>query len=226
MKMFKQLSITFLKALAAGAAISLGGFLYCLMVFAIPNAVVGKLLGSILFSVGLFLVCSLNLSLYTGKIGLIYEKKQEKIYYISLPIILIGNLAAALGVGLLLHLILKDTEFMTVVNSVAASRLSLDNFDSYLLLCLNSFLCGLCVYLAVKLFALNRMKPLGIFMLVFFVFLFVFSGFQHCIANMFYFGLAKSFQIEMLFNLLLCILFNSFGPIVGVTMFRLIEKKK
>ena len=224
MKTFKLMLFTFLKALAAGVAISLGGFLYCLMVQVIPNAVVGKLLGSILFSIGLFLVCSLNLSLYTGKIGLVYEKKQEKMFYILLPVILVGNLIAAFGCGLLANVVFQNTDLMIAANNAATSRLALNDFGSYLLLMVNSFLCGLCVYMAVKLFSLNRMKPLGIFMLVFFVFLFVFCGFQHCIANMFYFGFAKSIKIEMLFNMLLCILFNSLGPVVGVYVFKLAGK--
>ncbi len=221
--MAKNLLLHCLKGLLAGLAISLGGFLFCLMTFLIPGQI-GKVLGSILFSVGLFLVCTFGFSLYTGKIGIIYEGEQDKTFYIALPIILISNLGAAFLAGFLMNLIFKGNEqFMEVVNGVAAARLTLNNFDAYLSLCLKSFLCGLCVYLAVKLFALNRLRPLGIFMLVFFVFVFVYCGFEHCIANMFYFGFAQSLQIEMLFNLLLCILFNSFGPIVGVLMFKLIK---
>ena len=212
--MLKPLGIHFLKAIAAGAAISLGGFLYCLMVFLVPG-VGGKFLGSVLFSVGLFLVCSLNLSLYTGKIGIIYEGKQDKLYYISLPIILIGNLGAALGVGLLANLAFQNVGgLMDVVNAAAASRLSLDNFDSYFSLCIASFLCGLCVYLAVKLFVLRRMKPLGIFLLVFFVFVFVYCGFQHCIANMFYLAAAGLWNVNTLVGLLVCILGNSAGALL------------
>lgn len=224
MKIAKELLLHFLKGLAAGAAISLGGFLYCAMVYLIPG-LGGKALGSLLFSVGLFLVCSLSLSLYTGKIGLIYEVKHDVVYYLSLPVMLIANLGAALGVGLLLNLAFQNNaDFMAVVHNVASSRLQLGSFEAYASLFLNSFLCGVCVYLAVKLFALDRMRPIGILLLVFFVFLFVFCGFQHCIANMFYFGFAKAFQIEMLFNLLGCIAFNSFGPIIGVLMFKVIKK--
>ena len=76
--MIKNLSFSFLKGIAAGASIGFGGFLYILMVFLIPGEG-GKVLGSLLFAVGLFTVCSLSLHLYTGKIGLIYEKKQEKV---------------------------------------------------------------------------------------------------------------------------------------------------
>ena len=224
MKTFKELSFHFLKGITAGIAISLGGFLYCAMVFLVPG-LGGKVLGSILFSVGLFLVCSLYLSLYTGKIGLIYEGKQNAVYYASLPIMLVANLGAALGVGLLLHLAFQSNEgFMEVANSVVSSRLSLGNFDAYLSLAIKSFLCGLCVYMAVKLFALQRLKPLGIIMLVFFVFIFVYCGFEHCIANMFYFSFGNSWVPNAFIDLGLCILFNSLGTIPGVYILKMVKQ--
>ena len=57
--MKKDLAFSFLKGILAGLAIGVGGFLYLLMVFAV-NGELGKVLGSILFSVGLFTVCSLS----------------------------------------------------------------------------------------------------------------------------------------------------------------------
>ena len=80
-----------------------------------------------------------------------------------------------------------------------------------------------CVYLAVKAFSLNRLKPIGILLLVFFVFVFVYSGFQHCIANMFYFGFGNHINGYTFINLAFCILFNSLGPIFGVLLVKLIK---
>ena len=82
----KQVLMHFLKGILAGLAIGLGGFLYIIMTFALHGelAELGKVLGSLLFSVGLFLVCKFSLSLYTGKIGLIYEEKKDKIININL----------------------------------------------------------------------------------------------------------------------------------------------
>ena len=114
---------------------------------------------------------------------------------------------------------------MTTVNNVCSIRTTLNSFEDYLSLMVKSFLCGVCVYLAVKSFSLNRLKPVGILLLVFFVFLFVYCGFQHCIANMFYFGFGNHLKWETLFNLLLCILFNSFGPIIGVLFYNLLKNK-
>ena len=223
--MAKILFKNFYKGILAGLAIGLGGFLYVLMVHFVPGEY-GKILGSILFSIGLFLVCTFMLSLYTGKIGIVYEGKQEKSFYISLPIMLIGNAIGAFALGYACYFIFRNTEVINTAINTAQIRTNLPNFVAYLVCALKSFLCGLCVYLAVKAFNLNRLKPIGILLLVFFVFVFVYCGFQHCIANMFYFGFANEMKWETLFNLLVCITFNSFGPIIGVLLVKLIKPNK
>ena len=223
--MAKGLLIHFLKGILAGLAIGVGGFLYIIMTFAVPGEG-GKVLGSLLFGVGLFTVCTFGLSLYTGKIGLVYEKKQEKAFYFALPIMLIGNAIGAFGLGVACYYIFKDTSVMEAVNAAVTPRLTLGSFNDYLSLCVKSFLCGFCVYMAVKLFGLNRLKPLGILGLLTFVFIFVYCGFQHCIANMFYFGMGLAFNANMAINLVLCILFNSLGPIIGVLLFKIIGKRQ
>lgn len=225
MTRFKDLSIQFLKGILAGLSIGLGGFLYIILSHFVPGEA-GKALGSLFFGVGLFLVCTFGFSLYTGKIGLIYEEKKDLTFYLSLPIMLIGNAVGAIALGYLCFVIFKDTEVMNTVSVAVNSRITLNSFDAYLSLMIKSFLCGLCVYLAVKLFSLNRLKPIGIIGLLTFVFIFVYCGFQHCIANMFYFGFGNAYNVgETYINLALCILFNSFGPILGVLFFRIIERK-
>ena len=220
--MKKDLAFSFLKGILAGLAIGVGGFLYLLMVFAV-NGELGKVLGSILFSVGLFTVCSLSLHLYTGKIGLIYEQKQEKTFYISLPIMLLGNAIGAFGLGMLCYLIFRNTDLFNTALATAGVRLGFNSFNDVLSCIVKSTLCGLCVYLAVKSFAYKRISLLGTGLLVFFVFVFVYAGFQHCIANMFYFGFAWAWSWELVVNLLLCILFNSVGPLFGVLLVKAIK---
>ena len=218
--MAKTLAFNFLKGILAGLAIGLGGFLFILFSFLLPGEG-GKVLGSIFFAVGLFLVCTFALSLYTGKIGQVFEGKKDLSFYLSLPVMLIGNAIGAIGLGYLCFALFKDMDIMNTVHDAVNARVTLIDFNAYLSLMLRSFLCGFCVYMAVKLFSLNRLKPLGILCLVFFVFLFVYCGFQHCIANMFYFGFGNTFIPETFINLALCILFNSFGPILGIIVFKL-----
>ncbi len=223
--MVKNILLNFLKGILAGLSIGLGGFLYILMVHYVEGEL-GKVLGSLLFAIGLFLVCTFKLSLYTGKIGMIYEGKQTKEFYISLPVMLIGNAIGAFALGYLCFFIFKDTNIMDTVNATCGVRTTLKTFNDYLSCIIKSTLCGFCVYMAVKLFNLNRLKPLGIGLLVFFVFIFVYCGFQHCIANMFYFGFGNHINSNMFINLALVIVFNSIGPILGVLIFKLIEAKR
>ena len=222
--MLKHQLLTFAKGILAGLSIGVGGFLYILMVHYVDGES-GKVLGSLLFAVGLFTVCTFYLALYTGKIGLVFEKKQDSKFYVSLPVMLVGNAVGAISLGYMCYAIFKNTEVMTTVSSVCASRTSLLTFNDYLSLMIRSFLCGLCVYLAVKSFNKDRLKPLGIVLLILFVFVFVYAGFQHCIANMFYFGFGNHFTPETYINLVLCILFNSIGTIPGVMLIKVIEKK-
>ncbi|MBO6280346.1 MAG: formate/nitrite transporter family protein [Bacilli bacterium] len=217
--------MTFLKGILAGLSIGLGGFLYILLTHYVSGEL-GKALGSLLFAVGLFLVCTFSFSLYTGKIGNIYEGKQENKFYISLPVMLIGNAIGAFSLGYLCYFIFKDMDIMVTVNNACNIRTTLFTFNDYLSLFIKSTLCGLCVYLAVKAFNLNRLKPLGIILLVFFVFVFVYSGFQHCVANMFYFGFGNHINGYTFINLVFCILFNSLGPIFGYWLVKIIKSAK
>ena len=217
--MKKDLLFSFLKGILAGLAIGVGGFLYILMVFLIPGEL-GKVLGSLVFAVGLFTVCTFYLHLYTGKIGLIYEQKQTKTFYISLPIMLLGNAIGAVGLGYICFAIFKDMDIFNTAKAVSGLRLSFNSFDDYLSCMVKSLLCGLCVYLAVKAFAYKRISALGTGLLVLFVFIFVYCGFQHCIANMFYFSFSNDWGGPAAIDLALCILFNSLGPVLGVWLFK------
>ena len=221
----KKILITFLKGILAGLSIGLGGFLFIILSHFVSGEL-GKVLGSIFFAVGLFLVCTFGFNLYTGKIGLIYEGKKDKEYLISLPIMLVGNAVGAFGLGYICYFIFKDTEVMNTVNAACLSRTSLETFNDYLSCIVRSFLCGVCVYLAVKSFNSDRLKPVGILLLVFFVFVFVYAGFQHCIANMFYFGFGNHINLYTFINLILVIIFNSFGPIIGVLLHRVLQPKQ
>ena len=220
----KKVLLSFLKGIVAGLAIGLGGFLYILMTCYVKGEF-GDVLGSLLFAIGLFLVCTFYLTLYTGKIGLVYENKQDKWFYISLPVMYIGNAIGAFALGYLCYFIFRNNkEMMATIGNACAARTTLNSFGAYLSTIIRSFLCGLCVYLAVKCFGLNRLRPIGISLLVLFVFIFVYAKFQHCIANMFYFGFGNHINGYTFINLALVTLFNSLGPIPGVLMFKLFHK--
>ena len=77
-----------------------------------------------------------------------------------------------------------------------------------------SVLCGVCVYVAVfcfKLFKQWWLKVIGIFIPIF---IFVYFGFNHCVANMFYFAFGWNYGNPLSYlNLLIVTLGNSLGAI-------------
>ena len=107
--------------ICAGISIGLGGFLFTVISFALPN-IYGKVLGSIAFAIGLFLVCTFYFSLYTGKVGIAIENKGPKDAIIDLPIMLLGNLGGAIGFGYLMHLFFQNTDMMATFTKIALSR--------------------------------------------------------------------------------------------------------
>ena len=221
----KDICISLLKGILAGLAISFGGFLFIISTTYISGDL-GKLVGSILFPIGLFIVCTFSLFLFTGKVGLFFEEKQKKEFYISLPLMLIGNGVGAISLGYILFFIFKDTEIMDRAIEISNSRLNFTSFSNYLSCLVKSIFCGLCVYLAVKTYALSKRKIIGTFLLFFFIALFVYAGFEHCIANMYYFSMSNSWSVYSLIDLALCISGNIIGTIPGVILIKLIKKIK
>ena len=208
--MKKHLKTLWLGVLA-GAAIGLGSFLFLLVNFLLcknPKDA-GNMFASMLFSVGLILVCVFGLNLYTGKIGVFLDDRAKiKENSINLPIILLGNAIGAFALGILCHFIFMGwTDFSNSVVGTAFAKL---NYDHVIL---QGFLCGALVYIAVYFYKNVENWAMKIIGIIVAVTLFVYCGFQHCIANMFYFGMAFSWKLDMLWNLLIVILTNSIGAL-------------
>ena len=193
----------------AGLAIGLGSFVFTFTCAYIPNES-GKMFASCLFSIGLILVCVLGLQLYTGKIGVVFDDR-AKIgeNALNLPIMLVGNAIGAFGLGILCHFIFQGVP--EIADKITAISLGKTGSTTVFL---QGIFCGALVYIAVycfKNFQNWAMKIIGIIVAVT---LFVYCGFQHCIANMFYFGMAFNWNIDMLWNLLIVILTNSIGALL------------
>ena len=195
----------------AGAAIGVGSFLFLLLNYLLcknPKDA-GNMFASMVFSVGLLTVCIFGLNLYTGKIGVFLDDREKiKENSINLPIILLGNAIGAFALGIICHFIFMGWEGFS--NSVVGVALGKLNYDRVIL---QGFLCGALVYIAVYLFKNLENWAMKIIGLVCAVTIFVYCGFQHCIANMFYFGMAFEWKLDMLWNLLLVILTNSIGAL-------------
>jgi len=200
---------TLLKGVLAGIAISFGGFL-CIR----TNAIVSNnILGSFLFSFGLILICNFGFNLYTGKVCYLFDNKEKSLIkrILDLLIILGGNLIGTLFFANVLRLIIVDNDTNNkLINNLNDSVLSKINYEWYQMIGL-SFFCGMLVYIAVEGFKKidNMFGKYVVLMLA--IGGFIVSGFEHSIANMFYYFLSGSYSLIAFWSLLLCVIGNSIG---------------
>ena len=172
------------KSISAALLISLGN--YALLKLGNP-------IGPVIFAFGLLGVCYMNLNLFTGKCGFFIE---NKIKIKDLLIILVVNLLFGYLLGLVFSI--TDKEIVEVaIKKVASWDISISFF-------IKSLLCGIIMYIAV--FMYKKGTPLGI---IYGIPLFIFCGFQHCIANIITLGVAKTFN----FSIVICILGNFIGSL-------------
>ena len=205
MRLFK----VFLFGIYAGLAIGLGSLVFTI-VSAYLNNMGGMIFASALFSIGLILVCTLGLQLYTGKVGVVFDdEKKLKENAINLPIMLAGNAVGAFVLGIICHFIFMNIP--EVANRIQAISLGKTGSTTVFL---QGIFCGALVYIAVYFFKNLQNYAMKIIGIITAVTLFVYCGFQHCIANMFYFGMAFNWNVDMLWNLLIVILTNSIGALL------------
>ena len=152
----------------------------------------GNPLGPILFAFGLMGVCYLQADLYTGKAGYYWKDKKA-----NLATILILNLAAGYTFGLLLGY--SSPQLIPVALEKIAS------WDFSMAFFIRSMFCGMIMYICVDIF--KRGSYVGI---LYGVPLFIFCGFQHCIANVIVLGVAQSWS----WTLILVIIGNLVGSMI------------
>ena len=208
-----------LKGLLAGIAIAFGGMLFLLVMTFVP-APINKILGALVFPIGLSIVCLCSLFLFTGKIGLIFEKKQDSDYYLSLPIMYIFNLLGAGLMGYLCYLIFKNTDIYLKVASIAFNKTNFTDVNSYFSIFFKALLCGLCVYLAVRFFATNKHMVTKLICVFLFIGVFVYMGWEHCIANAYYFMFANALNANSIANIAIVTLGNILGTLPGILLFK------
>ena len=135
----------------------------------------------------------MGLNLFTGKCGFLVE---DKIPLRELLVILIFNLVAGYGMGLV-YAAIDPGIVEAAVGKVAGWEVSWAFLGK-------SVMCGVIMYVAVAMY--RKGTPLGA---IFGVPLFIFCGFQHCIANVVTMGVAGAIDV----SILACILGNFVGSL-------------
>lgn len=202
---------TFVGGILAGISIAIGGTVF----LSLDN----KVLGALFFTVGLFAVCTFGFNLYTGKVCYVFDNDRE--YALGLPVIWLGNLCGAF----LTAAAERATRIGPALAEKAAALCSVKLGDGPVSIFLLSVFCNVLIWLAVEGFK-NNPHPAGKYLSLFFgVAVFILCGFEHCVANMYYFSMAGMWRWKTLGWVLVMTAGNSVGGVI-VPLLRRIQQKQ
>ncbi len=187
---------TFIKAIMAGVAISTGGIIY----LTLENHIAG----SLLFSIGLFTIYSFGLNLYTGKICYIPSEKIS--YLITVMIVWLGNLVGTVGTGFIFRNT-KQAKLIEHTAEIVSLKLSDTIFSTFVM----ATMCGIMMCIAVIGFQTIKDSVGKHLALILPIMVFILSGYEHSIADMFYFTMAGAWSLKAF----LYIIVISLGNLVG-----------
>lgn len=195
----------------AGICIGVGGTVYL--------SVSNKFLGAFLFSLGLLTIVVFGFNLFTGKVGYIPLRKPD--YIAEVICTLVGNLGgtalAALGVRVTRF---GDTLSQSVAASVAAK--TSDTLPSAFVL---AMFCGMLMFIAVEGFRRSNEKghtAVAALIVIMPVAVFILSGFNHSVADMYYLFLA-GFKASYIPYLITVVFGNAVGGVLIPTALRFFE---
>jgi formate/nitrite transporter len=182
----------FALAILAGAFIALGAMFYTLVTYdstGFPAGVM-RLLGGLVFSLGLILVIVAGAELFTGNNLIVMAYVDGKVSLSQLLsnwlIVFTGNFLGALGIVFLVsvsgHWHIGSDALAHKALLIANSKVNLAWLEAFS----RGVLCNILVCLAVWLCFAGRTVVDKILAIIFPVSAFVAMGFEHCVANMFF----------------------------------------
>lgn len=184
----------FLLAVMSGIGISIGGTVYL--------SAENNVAGSLLFAIGLYLIVLNGFYLYTGKIGYVVDADNKRSYGATLLLTWLGNFTGT-AAGAWMLSVTRISGLRDRAGELCQLKLG-DGPESILIL---SIFCGLLMYAAVEGYRQTK-NPLILFLCVS---VFILSGFEHCVANMFYFSLAGMWSLKAVIYLFIMTAGNSLG---------------
>ena len=206
--MMESVRRLFVSAILAGISIGLGGTIFL--------SVNNKLFGAFMFSMGLFVVCTHGLHLFTGKICYAFNlmkisaKDRDPQGLIYFSTILFGNFVGAT----LFSIAVKFTR-ISIISEKAKVLCEVKATDSLLSLFFLAVICNVFIFIGVN--GYNRgtnqvSQNASIFLGVMG---FILCGAEHCIADMFYISLAGMWSLNMLMRIIVIIIGNSIGGLLA-----------
>lgn len=188
--------------IASGLLVSIGGVVLL--------SCDDRYIGALLFTIALLAICLMDLYLFTGRIGFVAEGFDKKMPA-QLIVGLFGNFIGATLTGFAI----RYARPALIEKAAASCQTRLDNgiLRAFVLGCF----CGILMYVAVKTYK-QKGTVLGI---VFCIPVFILAGFEHSIADMFYFALAGMIDFAYLGFIIAVIFGNSVGAMLIAALYRL-----
>jgi len=182
-------------SISAGFLIAIGGSVFL--------ACDSKYVGAVLFSVALLCICYLGYYLFTGKIGYLADDCSKN-NIAMLTVGLIGNLIVTFLLGMLIKFALP------ALGEKAFTICSAKLEQSFIVTFIRAVFCGMLMYLAVQIYKTQK-TPVGI---IFCIPVFILSGFEHSVADMFYFGASGLFKSKIITFEISAVLGNTVGSLI------------
>lgn len=190
-----------LRGVQAGILISIGGAVY---LTCYGEDLADRTVGAVFFSVALLCICKMGYLLYTGKIGYMVERHDGEAFAVLLWG-LFGNIVSTALMGAVIRAAIPNAGDTSAV--ICAVKLAQSPLQT--LVC--GALCGVLMYLAVSIYR-NSGGGEGI---VFCVPAFILAGFEHSIADAFYFAAAgMTFEPRAWGYLAVTLIGNTVGALV------------
>ena len=185
-------------AILAGALIGIGGIAWLVCD--------SRYVAALLFCIGLYAICTNGLWLFTGKVGYLPVcGEPAPIYTGRLIVTWLGNFIGAGYVGLVASGVIPTT--YDRASAIIQTRFAQSGPQTFLL----AFLCGIIMLIAVHAYAKHG-SVVGILLGIP---TFLLCGFEHSIADMFFFATARVLTWRALGHIIIVSLGNAMGSVTA-----------
>ncbi len=214
MEKLKPVINDFLKAVLAGAAVSLGA------TASLVTKPFDPVAAAFLFTLGLFATLLFDLNLFTGKIGyLVYERPKHAAF---LALVLFGNFAGTVIMGVLINIGFNGASIAELARISAEQKLEIDYLQTFV----RAIFCGVLMFVAADGYKRAEAPLMKALPVVLGVMVFSICGFEHSIADAFIFAAAGVYSLEGFLWIMIAAAGNSVGSILLALGLKAVEKKK
>ncbi len=205
----REVVVFILMAICSGLMIGIGGTASLWAAYQFGKW--GKLIGAVLFSLGIFEIVTFEMRLFTGMVADIPRMGLKNTW--KLPVCFIGNAIGVAFIALLVYFTPLSDIVIAQSQNLVTNKLTSEHW--YLSSLCSSILCGALITLSVRSVKYSPRKGLDATLGVTFpIIVFAFCGFDHSVANLLYFFFNGEISWTIVGFEALCIVGNILGGII------------